>query len=104
MTDRGLPNYNVVVRRIFAQVVDLSILLVVLLVLAPAFGDWSLLPFLLIAFGYYVALEAATGSTLGKMAFGLRVVKANGEPYHIGAVLLRNILRLIDGIFFYLVG
>ena len=60
--------------------------------------------FLLVAYGYYVVMEATTQSTLGKMLFGLKVVRLDGQTYGIGFVLLRNLLRLIDGLFFWLVG
>jgi uncharacterized RDD family membrane protein YckC len=35
---------------------------------------------------------------------GLKVVKEGGEPLDWQASIIRNILRIIDGFFFYLVG
>ncbi len=59
----------------------------------------------LIGFLYIVAMEATKGATLGKMALGLRVVKDDGSPaIGWGASLIRNLLRVIDGLFAYLVG
>ena len=59
----------------------------------------------LLAFLYFVAMEATLGATVGKMALGLRVVKTDGtSPIGWPASLIRNILRIIDGLFAYLVG
>jgi uncharacterized RDD family membrane protein YckC len=55
-------------------------------------------------FGYFIVLEATQGATLGKMALGLRVVKTNGAPITWADSLIRNLLRIIDGLFGYLVG
>lgn len=53
---------------------------------------------------YYVLFEAMTGATLGKHMVGIRVVGENGRHPSLGAAIGRNLLRLIDGLFFYLVG
>jgi uncharacterized RDD family membrane protein YckC len=54
--------------------------------------------------GYYTVCEAATGATLGKRMVGIRVVGEDGEHVTFGAALVRNLLRLVDALFFYLVG
>jgi uncharacterized RDD family membrane protein YckC len=54
--------------------------------------------------GYYIACEAATGATLGKRMVGIRVVGEDGEHVTFGAAVVRNLLRLVDALFFYLVG
>jgi uncharacterized RDD family membrane protein YckC len=54
--------------------------------------------------GYYVLCEAATGATLGKRMAGIHVVGEDGERLTFGASLVRNLLRLVDCLFFYLVG
>ena len=61
---------------------------------------------LLLALGvaYYVFCEAATGATLGKRMVGIRVVGEDGEPITFAASLVRNLLRVVDALFFYLVG
>ena len=65
----------------------------------------QLLEFLGLTVVYYTIMEAVTGTTLGKMLLGLRVVKMDGSHYGLKSVLLRNILRIIDGLpVFYLVG
>jgi uncharacterized RDD family membrane protein YckC len=61
---------------------------------------------LLVAMGiaYYIVCEAATGATLGKRMVGIRVVGEDGDHVTFGAAVLRNLLRVIDALFFYLVG
>jgi uncharacterized RDD family membrane protein YckC len=54
--------------------------------------------------GYYVMCEAATGATLGKRLVGIRVVGEDGDPITFGAAVVRNLLRVVDALFFYLVG
>ena len=66
-------------------------------------GAPALLLFL-IALVYYVVMEKTSGGTLGKKAMGLKVVKESGEALDWQASVIRNILRIIDGFFFYLVG
>jgi uncharacterized RDD family membrane protein YckC len=57
-----------------------------------------------IGLGYYIVCEAATGMTVGKRLVGIRVVDDEGDPVGLGAAVVRNVLRLVDGLFFYLVG
>jgi len=59
---------------------------------------------LLLGVGYYVICEATTGATLGKRMVGIRVVGENGEHVGLGAAVVRNLLRLVDALFFYFVG
>ncbi|WP_164842538.1 RDD family protein [Actinoplanes solisilvae] len=60
---------------------------------------------LVITIGYYVLLEGLLGRTLGKMVTGIRVVDANtGNRPGMGAVVIRTLLRIIDGLVGYLVG
>ena len=66
-------------------------------------GGPALLLFI-IAIAYYVVMEVQMGGTLGKMAMGLKVVKEGGEKLDWQASIVRNILRIVDGFFFYLVG
>lgn len=53
---------------------------------------------------YFIVMEATQGATLGKMALGLRVVKTDGSPISWSESIIRNILRIVDGLFAYLVG
>jgi uncharacterized RDD family membrane protein YckC len=60
----------------------------------------------LVFLGYDIVFEAWNGGrTPGKMAGGLRVVRANGTPIGFFTSAVRNLLRLIDILpFFYIVG
>ena len=62
------------------------------------------LSFLALFLGYYILCEAITGMTLGKRMVGIRVVAEDGEHVGLNAAVVRNLLRLVDGFFFYLVG
>lgn len=53
---------------------------------------------------YFVVMEGTSGATLGKRILKIRVVKVDGSALTMRESLIRNILRIIDGIFVYLVG
>ena len=53
---------------------------------------------------YYFACESGGGQTLGKRVMKIRVVGLDGRPAGMREIALRTVLRLIDGLFFYLVG
>jgi uncharacterized RDD family membrane protein YckC len=65
-----------------------------------------LMPTAIIYFGYHPILEIAMrGSTPGKRMAGVRIVTRTGDIPGPGALLLRNVFRLIDSMpFVYLVG
>jgi uncharacterized RDD family membrane protein YckC len=66
---------------------------------APAFVGFAL------CLVYFVLLEALTGATIGKYVTNLRVVRdRDGGPIGWGAAVVRNLLRIIDGIVLYLIG
>jgi uncharacterized RDD family membrane protein YckC len=67
-------------------------------------GGLSLILGTLLAFGYFIVLEATIGATLGKLAVGIRVRMEDGTPLTWGASVVRNLLRIIDSLFIYLVG
>jgi uncharacterized RDD family membrane protein YckC len=67
-------------------------------------GGSGLLLVAVLSLGYYVLCETLFGGTLGKLALGLRVVDQEGDEIGLGAALIRNFLRIVDGLFFYLVG
>jgi uncharacterized RDD family membrane protein YckC len=110
-------------KRVGAAVIDLVILTVWIIAFSLVFGDTkagsdesegfsinlSGLPFLvcfLSCYVYYFALEAFwNGQTVGKKLLKLRVVSTNGQPLSTGQVLIRTLLRFVDGLpIFYLVG
>ncbi len=54
---------------------------------------------------YYTLLEGYLGQTVGKMLLGIKVIREDtGEVPGIGAAAIRTVLRLVDGLFGYLVG
>ena len=54
---------------------------------------------------YYIVPESLYGASLGKMALGLCVVRVDGRPLSVGAILVRNLLRIVDALpVFYLIG
>jgi uncharacterized RDD family membrane protein YckC len=60
---------------------------------------------LVIYFLYFTLLEGHYGQTVGKMAVKIKVVKeADASPIDYGEAAVRTILRVIDGLFVYLVG
>lgn len=56
-----------------------------------------------ILFFYGCLLEAACGATLGKVLVGIRVVRT-AQRGALAACAVRNVLRIVDGLVFYLVG
>jgi len=54
-----------------------------------------------VAFVYHFVAEWLTGLTVGKRALGLRVVADDGAPLGVRGSLLRNALRLIDGLLYW---
>jgi uncharacterized RDD family membrane protein YckC len=64
-------------------------------------ASWALL---VLAVGYYIVSEALTGMTVGKRIVGIRVVREGGEHVGLGPAVVRNLLRPVDALFFYLVG
>jgi uncharacterized RDD family membrane protein YckC len=59
---------------------------------------------IIVWFLYYTLLEGRYGQTLGKWFVKVKVVKENGAPISYGDAAVRTILRIIDGLFDYLVG
>lgn len=101
-------------RRAVAVIIDSIILFVVAYVVAMVTGNTTgagfamtgapAFLFFAIALAYFIVLEATQGATLGKRVMGLKVVKQDGSAMDWQASIIRNLLRLIDGFFFYLVG
>lgn len=59
---------------------------------------------LVVFLAYYILGEALTGGTFGKGMVRIRVVNEHGEHPSVSAAIVRNILRPVDALFFYLVG
>lgn len=109
---------EVVGRRIGAGLIDLLVILALGVVLALLIGTTETgggnvtirlegaeaLVWIALALAYYGVSEAATGQTIGKRLLSVRVARLDGGRPSNGQILTRTILRLIDGIAFYLVG
>lgn len=54
--------------------------------------------FFFVMAAYYVVLEGAFGRTLGKWAAGIRVVDGEGRAPGFRRSLIRNALRMVDGL------
>jgi uncharacterized RDD family membrane protein YckC len=70
---------------------------------APAL---AVMLFTFIASVVYFALTETYwgGQTLGKKLVGIKVTSEDGSPCSITQALVRNVARLVDGFFFYIVG
>ena len=113
-------DYQVTGRRIVAAFIDFIPLVILFLVMAATMGEFGstdndgfsvslnggpAVLFFLLVLAYYLLSEGVTGLTLGKWLMELRVVKLDGKPYDPRAVLMRNIIRIVDALpFLYLVG
>jgi uncharacterized RDD family membrane protein YckC len=110
---------DVIGRRIGAAVIDFGIAIILLLLVGALVGndagkDASVseqlgtldrILFLVLVFVYFCATEIAWGATIGKRVLGLRVVAANGSAASANAILIRNVVRLVDWLpLFYIVG
>ncbi len=98
------------IRRAIAQLLDVLIAVFFLLYLlerTPA-GEVTLeiLVMTTLAWlGYFILMEAfLNGQTLGKKLCGIRVVARNGGKAGFWRILVRNLMRVIDGLGAYLVG
>ncbi len=54
--------------------------------------------FLIVIFLYFIILEGLYGWTVGKLLCGLRVVAADGANPGLRKSLVRNLLRMVDGL------
>lgn len=102
--------------RFWAFLIDLTIISAVSgLTIRPIFAvmDWDMsastwyAPFVLLSavfyYAYFVLMTKFLKQTLGKMIFGLRVEKENGEALDWGTVLFRELIgRFIQKTFFFL--
>ena len=109
---------HVTVRRVLAIIADgllLGVLFSAISVLArmagigeadaPLFAGYTWAGgFFVLAMAYYALLEGYRGQTVGKMLFGIKVVREEGGVPGFKAALIRSLLRVVDGLFGYLVG
>ncbi len=103
-------------RRILATFVDAIVLGAVFTLLATllsgsstssgnfSIGVFPTFGFFVLAMVYYIVLEGYTGQTLGKKLLGIKVIREDTEAVPgVGAATIRSLLRLVDGLFGYLV-
>lgn len=69
----------------------------------PENAWWWILSFL-IMLAYFTYLEGTRGQSIGKMITKIKVVREDGGKIDMNQAFTRNILRIIDGLFAYLVG
>ena len=105
-------------RRVLATLADGVVLGILLALMSMLFGSssaqggqvsaslhgFSALVYFVVVFAYYILMEGYMGQTVGKMLLGIKVIREdNGEVPGIKSAAIRTVLRLIDGLFFYLV-
>ncbi len=59
---------------------------------------------LLIVFLYFIIMEATTGKTIGKYIVKTKVVNKDGKKISWKQSIVRNLMRAVDGVFFYMIG
>lgn len=103
--------------RVVACIIDIILLVIVMTIFGFVTGNMAgegvgfayegpaaLISFV-VGFGYFIVTEALWGGTPAKLMLGMRVVREeDGAPIDWAKSLIRNILRIVDGLFFYLVG
>jgi uncharacterized RDD family membrane protein YckC len=99
-------------RRLVAVLIDTILYWIVFFIVAKLFGTTQVsganvsaslsgAPALVVGilfFLYYIVLEAVLGATLGKLLLGIRVVTVDGSRIGWGASIIRNLLRIVDGL------
>jgi uncharacterized RDD family membrane protein YckC len=111
---------DVIGARIGAQIVDSIIGAVLFVVIVAVFGGVGasaggesgagifgigfLIGVAAVVFYFFLLEGFWDGQTLGKKLFGIKVVKDTGEECTIAASIIRNLLRIIDGLFYYVIG
>ena len=96
--------------RILAFLLDQLLVFVLAVVLGVALGGLLrseagvLLGVFLVLFSYHFVCEGLWGQTPGKRALGLVVVDRYGDHVGMTTSFVRNFLRVIDGLFYWVVG
>ncbi|MBO0796596.1 MAG: RDD family protein [Ktedonobacteraceae bacterium] len=102
----AMPQYAGVGIRFVAILIDSILIGVLAAIVESLFANTSMssVTAAVVMFAYFIVMEAMWGATLGKMALKLRVFKTDGTPIGWQESAIRNLLRIIDGLFFYIVG
>jgi uncharacterized RDD family membrane protein YckC len=106
--------YATVAWRAWALILDVVILMIIGYFVAAdtgtatgvgyEFNGVSVVVTFVIWFAYYVMMETAFGGTIGKLLVGLHVVNTQGCRITLSQALIRNAMRIVDGLLFYVVG
>jgi uncharacterized RDD family membrane protein YckC len=101
----GIRAASILVDFIISWIVGMLIILIELNLsqnsMIPLLGGLSWIVFFLV---YYVYMEGSRGQTIGKMLTRIKVINEDGGKINMKQALIRNVLRFIDAIAFYLVG
>jgi uncharacterized RDD family membrane protein YckC len=101
-------------KRVVGAIIDMIVLIIIMIIFSILFGTsegtsfgvsgFAALIMYLLWFAYFVVLEVITGKTVGKYVVKTKVANESGGQISWGTSIVRNILRIVDGFFFYLVG
>ncbi|WP_336038115.1 RDD family protein [Halobacterium yunchengense] len=91
-------HHDVLGRRTAAALFDSILVVAILQILISRPSPTALLLLFTVPFAYFIVLEAFWGKTLGKLMLGLEVVTESGEPISLNQSIVRNLLRVIDGL------
>ena len=100
-------------KRILGGIIDIIVIVIFVIIWSMLFGSnvngmytVTGLPALietLVPILYFIIMEATTGKTIGKYIVKTKVVNAQGGKISWGQSIGRNLMRIIDGLFIYLV-
>src|SRR5258708_94700 len=93
-------------RRFFAILIDGIIIGFVAGAISTLFRsgyEISGVAYMILTFLYFTIMEAMAGATVGKMALGIHVATLSGSHIGWGESVIRNVLRIIDALVFYLI-
>lgn len=97
---------DAMVRRIVARIVDITV--IALISIIPLFYVekelWTVVFALVGLIIYGTVLEGWIGQTMGKKLLRIVVVKVEGSPCGYISAFVRNLLIVVDGLFYFLVG
>jgi uncharacterized RDD family membrane protein YckC len=99
--------------RAVATIIDGVILYIVFFLIAVitgendgasfAMGTGGTCAALILSLAYFTVMEVMMGGTVGKLVTGLQVVKEDGSPITWQEGIIRTLLRIVDGLFIYLI-
>ena len=110
-----MHNYAKPSTRIGSVLIDLFVFYTLLFLYLYVFGSetsdgtWGVegvatLPVLLLWLVYFPIVEGLSGTTLGKLICGIRVVQSNGKETNFGVSFIRHLFDIVDIFFFGIVG